>query len=83
MDKRKVDTAQGKVDTAEGTMDSVQEIISSAQEEKIEEEILKQLFYKVKYKKLPQSRYKRLHKISGVWLFTKIFIVIAVIEFLK
>ena len=82
MDKRKVDTAQGKVDTAEGTMDSVQEIISSAQEEKIEEEILKQLFYKVKYKKLPQSRYKRLHKISGVWLFTKIFIVIAVIGLL-
>lgn len=55
-----------------------QEIVNSIQEEKIEEEILKQLFYKVKYKKIPQSRYKRLHKINGVLLFTKIVMVIAV-----
>lgn len=62
--------------------DVEREKANSSQEEKIEEEILKQLFYKVKYKKLPQSRYKRLHKISGVWLFTKIFMVIAVIGLL-
>lgn len=30
----------------------------------IEEGILKQLFYKVGYKKIPQSRYRKLHKIS-------------------
>ena len=63
-------------------IDVEQEIVNSAQEEKVEEEILKQLFYKVKYKKLPQSRYKRLHKINGVLLFAKIFMVIAVIGLL-
>lgn len=65
------------IDTKEA--DKEQETVNSIQEEKIEEEILKQLFYKVKYKKLPQSRYKRLHKINGVWLFTRIVMVIAVI----
>lgn len=63
-------------------IDVEQEIVNYAQEEKVEEEILKQLFYKVKYKKLPQSRYKRLHKINGVLLFAKIFMVIAVIGLL-
>lgn len=33
-------------------------------QEEIELGILKQLFYKVDYKKIPQSRYRKLHKIS-------------------
>lgn len=32
--------------------------------DEIEKEILKQLFYKVKHYKIPQSRYRKLHKIS-------------------
>ena len=39
---------------------------------KIEEGILKQLFYKVNYKRIPQSRYRKLHKIKtfgiGLWM---------------
>lgn len=34
--------------------------------EKIEEGILKQLFYKVDHKKIPQSRYRKLHRV-GFW----------------
>lgn len=34
--------------------------------EKIEEGILKQLFYKVDHKRIPQSRYRKLHRI-GFW----------------
>lgn len=34
------------------------------EQDEIELGILKQLFYKVKYKKIPQSRYRKLHKIS-------------------
>ena len=30
----------------------------------LEEEILKQLFYKVDYKKIPQSRYRKIHKVK-------------------
>jgi len=32
--------------------------------EEVEKEFLKKLFYKVKYTKIPQSRYRKLHKIS-------------------
>jgi len=34
--------------------------------EEIEKSILKQLFYKVKYKRIPQSRYRKLHRV-GFW----------------
>ena len=40
------------------------------EKEEIEHGILKQLFYKVGYEKIPQSRYRKLHKIStlGTWI---------------
>ena len=45
----------------------------------LEKGILKQLFYKVNHKKIPQSRYRKLHKISllSVYLFSVLFFVIA------
>ena len=44
----------------------------------IEKSILKQLFYKVDYKKIPQSRYRKLHRI-GFWsvFLSTIFLVLA------
>lgn len=36
------------------------------EKEEIEKSILKQLFYKVKHKKIPQSRYRKLHRV-GFW----------------
>lgn len=47
--------------------------------------ILKQLFYKVNYKKIPQSRYRKLHKISWkrVWGYlVLIFLILGVMEFI-
>lgn len=44
-------------------------------ENEIEEGILKQLFYKVKYKKIPHSRYRKLH----VKNFKIIFLIVAII----
>ena len=37
------------------------------EQEEIEHGILKQLFYKVGYGKIPQSRYRKLHKVSTLW----------------
>lgn len=45
-------------------------------QDEIELGILKQLFYKVDYKKIPQSRYRKLHKIS--WRLTWVYLVIFV-----
>lgn len=45
-------------------------------EAKIEEGILKQLFYKVDHNKIPQSRYRKLQYISGMGIFLKIVILI-------
>ena len=44
-------------------------------ENEIEEGILKQLFYKVKYKKIPHSRYRKLH----VKKFKMIFFIVAIL----
>ena len=50
--------------------------------EEIEHGILKQLFYKVGYSKIPQSRYRKLHKVSllRTW-FTLVLIAIVAISF--
>ena len=45
------------------------------EKDEIEKGILKQLFYKVDHRKIPQSRYRKLHRIS----FWRIFAVIAVL----
>ena len=58
--------------------------ISLGQDE-IELGILKQLFYKVNYKKIPQSRYRKLHKINWkrVWGYlVLIFLILGVMEFI-
>ena len=44
----------------------------------VEKEFLKKLFYKVDYKKIPQSRYRKLHKIS----FWQIYAFVTAIAFL-
>ena len=57
----------------------------SLEQDEIELGILKQLFYKVNYKKIPQSRYRKLHKINWkrVWgYFVLIFFVFGVVEFI-
>ncbi len=47
--------------------------------EDIERGILKQLFYKVDYRKIPQSRYRKLHKIS-IWdVYCSILLIVAVV----
>lgn len=52
------------------------------EKEEIEHGILKQLFYKVGYGKIPQSRYRKLHKISALWTWVKlIFITLLAIPF--
>lgn len=45
----------------------------------IEEGILKQLFYKVDYKRIPQSRYRKLHRIKGLKIFRNLCILSIVI----
>jgi len=41
-------------------------------EKRIEEGILKQLFYKVNYKRIPQSRFRKLHNVNGFNIYIKI-----------
>nr|WP_288348089.1 hypothetical protein [uncultured Anaerostipes sp.] len=50
----------------------------SLEEEEIEEGILKQLFYRVQHKKIPQSRYRKLHvkNFKGIFVTTGISIII-------
>lgn len=50
-------------------------------ETKIEEGVLKQLFYKVNYKKIPHSRYRKLHGIDGKSIFIRILSIFAVLIF--
>ncbi|HIR27258.1 MAG TPA: NTPase, partial [Candidatus Choladousia intestinigallinarum] len=49
--------------------------------EEIEIGILKQLFYKVNYKKIPQSRYRKLHKLSRkyIWFCLMMFSLVVII----
>lgn len=51
------------------------EEIRRRKEQKIEEGILKQLFYKVDYKKIPQSRYRKLHKVKKTVIFRNLLLV--------
>ena len=44
--------------------DAIQQGDEDNFEKQLEEGILKQLFYKVHYSKIPQSRYRKLHKVS-------------------
>lgn len=43
--------------------------------EEVEHGILKQLFYKVGYRKIPQSRYRKLHKISAIRTWITLFLI--------
>ena len=57
----------------------------SLEKDEIELGILKQLFYKVNYKKIPQSRYRKLHKINWkrVWGYLVLaFLILGVMEFI-
>lgn len=56
-----------------------QSLVDMGGEEKIEEGILKQLFYKVDYKKIPQSRYRKLHNVSRTRIFRNFLIVTIII----
>jgi hypothetical protein len=51
------------------------------EQEEIELGILKQLFYKVDYKKIPQSRYRKLHRIGLIGIFG-FLVVLSIIAFL-
>lgn len=54
--------------------DAIQQGDGDNFEKQLEEGILKQLFYKVHYSKIPQSRYRKLHKVSlGISLMHVIF----------
>lgn len=48
-------------------------------EKLLEEGILKQLFYKVHYTKIPQSRYRKLHKVSFGTSFLRVLFTLALI----
>lgn len=54
----------------------VEEEIRKKAEQKIEEGILKQLFYKVDYKKIPQSRYRKLHKVKRIAIFRNLLLLL-------
>ena len=51
-----------------------QSLVDIGGEEKIEEGVLKQLFYKVDYKKIPQSRYRKLHNVNGIRIFRNLIL---------
>ena len=56
--------------------DAIQQGDEDNFEKQLEEGILKQFFYKVHYSKIPQSRYRKLHKVSlGISLMHVIFTV--------
>ncbi len=60
-----------------------QEEINGADEEfekMLEEGILKQLFYKVNYTKIPQSRYRKLHKVSFQTSFFRVICTLVLIS---
>lgn len=60
--------------------DAIQQGDEDNFEKQLEEGILKQLFYKVHYSKIPQSRYRKLHKVSlGISLMHVIFTVALII----
>lgn len=48
-------------------------------EKLLEEGILKQLFYKVHYSKIPQSRYRKLHKVSFVTSLLRVLFTLALV----
>lgn len=54
--------------------------VTRIERDEIELSILKQLFYKVNYKKIPQSRYRKLHKISWerIWVYLIIICIMIV-----
>ena len=49
----------------------VQEKLIDVGEKRIEEGVLKQLFYKVDHKKIPRSRYRKLYRVSKLKIFLK------------
>lgn len=51
-------------------------------EDEVEQGILKQLFYKVEPSKIPQSRYRKLHKIGSISVFCNIAIGLALLSLL-
>lgn len=51
-------------------------------EDEVEQGILKQLFYKVEPSKIPQSRYRKLHKIRNIPVFCNIAIGLALLSLL-
>lgn len=50
--------------------------------DEVEEGILKQLFYKVDHRKIPQSRYRKLHMINLKNVFIKLSIISLLVIFL-
>lgn len=64
-----------ELDGAESVSGDSEEI-RRKKEQKIEEGILKQLFYKVDYKKIPQSRYRKLHKVKKIVIFRKLLLLL-------
>ncbi len=48
------------------------------EQDEIELGILKQLFYKVNYKKIPQSRYRKLHKINWTRIWVNLIVIYCV-----
>lgn len=50
---------------------SVQEKLIDVGEKRIEEGVLKQLFYKVDHKRIPRSRYRKLYRVSKPSIFLK------------
>lgn len=52
--------------------DAIQQGEGEDFEKQLEEGILKQLFYKVHYSRIPQSRYRKLHKVSLVTSFSRV-----------
>jgi hypothetical protein len=57
----------------------LQSLVDIGGEEKIEEGILKQLFYKVDYKKIPQSRYRKLHNVNGIRIFRNLVLLALIV----
>ncbi len=62
------------LDISLATFDEINSDPEKTKIEKIEYNILKQLFYSVEHKKIPESRFKRIENHTGIWWKTTFFI---------
>ena len=67
-----------KIKALQLSLANFNELKDSPQPDEVEKEFLKKLFYKVAYKQIPQSRYRKLHKIHLGRIYIGLIIMVAI-----